>query len=209
MTSKPDDLDAVRTIVDTLTPFDSDTQVRVIRWACEKLGVKSPQAPPRKKELGGDQDKDSTPSDDVGSGSVDIKTFITSKAPSSNNEFAACVAYFYQFEAKDSAQKSSIDGDDLQDACRLAGRERLTRPSQTLGNAHTAGLLDKADDRGSYSISTVGENLVAMTLPSDSSAGKRAQAAAGKKTAKSKKVSKKKVAKKKTSKKKANKKKGA
>jgi hypothetical protein len=33
-------------------------------------------------------------------------------------------------------------------------------------NAHTQGLLDRGD-RGAYVINTVGENLVAMALPSD------------------------------------------
>ena len=39
MGSKPDDLEAVRTITSTLEPFDKNDQERIIRWAREKLGL--------------------------------------------------------------------------------------------------------------------------------------------------------------------------
>ena len=62
-----------------------------------------------------------------------------------------------------------ITGEDLLEACRLANRTRIQHPGQVLINTHGAGLLDKAGDgKGSgYSISTVGENLVAMALPAN------------------------------------------
>ncbi len=42
---------------------------------------------------------------------------------------------------------------------------RMSRPAQTLINAHQQGLLDKGAERGTYVINSVGENLVAMALP--------------------------------------------
>ena len=39
MTSKPDDLEAVRTLVATLSVFDATEQERIIRWTREKLGL--------------------------------------------------------------------------------------------------------------------------------------------------------------------------
>jgi len=48
----------------------------------------------------------------------------------------------------------------------MVGRARLENPGQTLRNAHHGGLLDRGEGRGLYVINTVGENLVAMTLPS-------------------------------------------
>ncbi|MCR9232184.1 MAG: hypothetical protein NXI29_14330 [bacterium] len=204
MAEDPDDLEAVRTLVGTLEPFEPKTQVRIIRWACEKLGVNFPAS--HSSDIvnqGGGQklnkvDGQLTPPAAHGHRGLDIKSFIAEKDPSSNNEFAACVAYYYRFEAPAGAEKEAINGDDLLDACRLAGRNRLSSPNQTLINAHTSGLVDKAEERGKYIISTVGENLVAMTLPSDGTA-KRAMSAGGKKRAKAK-------AAKKTSKKKAKKK---
>jgi len=37
--SKPDDSEAVRSLADTLQPFDSEDRERIIRWAREKLGM--------------------------------------------------------------------------------------------------------------------------------------------------------------------------
>lgn len=117
---------------------------------------------------------DSTISPTRSHGSVtNIKSFIAEKAPSSDNQFAAAVAYYYRFEAPEAARKEAITADDLQEACRLAGRTRVAKPAQTLINAHNGGLLDKAAERGSYAISTVGENLVPMALPSGSGAKPR------------------------------------
>ncbi len=175
MTSKPDDLEAVRTIVATLEKFEANEQERILRWSREKLnlpsdmGARTHPLPTRTAALPA---SDLTPSTThVRPNRMDIKSFVAEKSPSSNNEFAATVAYFYRFEAQESDRKESITADDLQEACRLAGRARLQKPGQTLINAHQVGLIDKAD-RGSYSISTVGENLVAMTLPSE---GKKAR----------------------------------
>src|SRR5262245_44849357 len=41
MSSKPDDLEAVRSLTDTLQPFSNDDRERIIRWAREKLGMVS------------------------------------------------------------------------------------------------------------------------------------------------------------------------
>jgi hypothetical protein len=172
MSSKPDDLEAVRIIVDTLSAFDATEQERILRWSREKLGLAtdaqgnavntrtSIASPPYGAFASRSHDT-----------AADIKSFIAEKIPSSDNQFAAAVAYYYRFEAPEAARKETITADDLQEACRLAGRSRIQNPAQTLINAHYGGLLDKAGDRGTYSISTVGENLVAMALPSG--AGKK------------------------------------
>ena len=159
MTKQSDDLEAVRMLVTTLEPFQKADQERIIRWAREKLGLsfKTGENPP-----GG------TP------GGKDIKTFVAEKNPASDNQFAATVAYYYRFEAPKSEQKETITQQDLQDACRLAGRPRLRNPDQTLRNAQNVGFLDKAG-RGAFSINSVGENLVAMTLPGQSLGGSQAK----------------------------------
>jgi hypothetical protein len=182
MTPKPDDLEAVRTIVTTLQPFDANEQERILRWSREKLGLSSAEvskgnAPQTITPTPGSDS--STPTGRSHGSATDIKSFIGEKAPSSDNQFAAAVAYYYRFEAPEAARKEAINADDLLEACRLAGRARVPKAAQTLVNAHHAGLLDKAD-RGAYAISTVGENLVAMALPSG--AGKRPRS--GKKPAK-------------------------
>jgi hypothetical protein len=175
MTKQPDDLEAVRTLVAALEPFEKSDRERIIRWACEKLGLATStpgvhsgeKLPPPKT---GEAPSAGTR---VGSGK-DIKTFVGEKKPSNDNQFVATVAYYYRFEAPEGERKESITREELQDACRKAGRERFKSPSQTLINARNSGLLDNAG-RGAYAINTVGENLVAMTLPertADSSGAK-------------------------------------
>jgi len=163
VTDKPDDLEAVRKLVEVLSAFDAGEQERIIRWAREKLGLPA-QVPAR---AGSEEASatDAASGQDGSGGAKDIRTFVTEKNPSSDNQFAATVAHYYRFFAPQAARKEFITAADLQQACRLTGRNRLTRPAQTLINAHTNGLLDKGANRGEYVISTVGENLVAVSLP--------------------------------------------
>jgi len=166
MADKLDDLEAVRILVATLEPFDTGQKERILRWAIEKLGLSSDriqelQRWERTDQVDGDQAQRRG-----GQHSQDIKTFITSKNPVRDVQFAATVAYFYRFEAPVSSRKEAIAAEDLQEACRMIGRKRLTNPGQTLRNAHSLGLLDKSEKPGVFSVNTVGENLVAMTLPS-------------------------------------------
>ena len=161
-TTKPDDLDALRTVIDALEPFDRSDKERIIRWAIEKLGIDGPKflTSPQNISIGGQAPPP------VGGTGPDIKSFIASKAPQSDNHLAAVVAYYYKFEAP--VKKESITKEDILNACRLAGTARPKRPQQTLVNAHQIGLLDKGSDKGSYEINSVGENLVAVTLPASS-----------------------------------------
>jgi len=145
-------------------------QERVLRWAREKLGLKAVVPPAALTDASANHPAPPVMGDAISSHkgrATDIKTFVASKNPSSNNEFTATVAYYYRFEAPETERKESITPEDLQEACRQCARDRLTKPSQTLVNACYAGLIDKAGDRGAYSINTVGENLVAMALPAD------------------------------------------
>jgi hypothetical protein len=95
-----------------------------------------------------------------------LRSFIAEKAPASDTHFATAVAYYYQFEAPESERKNAITASDLTEACRLADRARLQYPGQTLRNAMRDGLLDRAD-RGAFKVNAVGENLVAMALPTE------------------------------------------
>ncbi len=95
------------------------------------------------------------------------------KAPKSDQQFTAVVAYFYQFEARPDDRKESIDADVMKEAARLAGRAQVARWNMTLTNAKNAGYLDAAGS-GKFKLSSVGENLVAITLPGDGSLSKSA-----------------------------------
>ncbi len=98
---------------------------------------------------------------------------MAEKKPRNDVQYAAAVAYFYRFEAPQAERKDAINKDDLQEATRKSGRDRFSNPLNTLGNAHKLGLLDKGSEKGTFTINSVGENLVAMTLP-DGGSGKKA-----------------------------------
>lgn len=173
MSQQKDDLEAVRKVADALEGFDPKDQERIIRWAREKIGLSvtlvSPQVPPSPSAPAlGRAPQAATPPSPATS-AKDLKTFVTEKRPKSDVHFAATVAYYYRFEAPENHRKGEINGDDLQEACRLVGRERFKNPGQTVRNAHTLGLLDKAEQPGFFAINSVGENLVAVTLPGDGS----------------------------------------
>lgn len=198
MAKTPDDLEAVRTVAAALSGFSPEEQERILRWVREKVGLApaartlsearvpplpSPVTPVRQSEL-----PESPPAPSSGK---DLKTFVTGKNPKSDVQFAATVAYFHRFEAPPDQRRNEIDAAVLQDACRLAGRTRLKNPLKTLHNAKNLGLLDSGSEKGRFSINTVGENLVAMTLPGQADAS-----AKGRKPKKPKKPAKKSIRKK-------------
>jgi hypothetical protein len=166
----PDDLETVRIISQALEPFSEADRTRIIRWAREKLGMGPESAqsvvdhrvPEETATRSGTEPHAETPRH-----KLDLKSFIEQKQPGSDVQFAAAVAYYYAFEAPEREHKDTIGAEDLQEACRLSQRQRLVGPAQTLRNAVSRGYLDRAE-RGEYSVNTVGENLVAMTLPAGS-----------------------------------------
>lgn len=162
-TNTPDEFDILRNIVEQLKDLSAEDQERVIKWACEKLGIKEPTAPATHPVIPGAPVAVSA-SQQLMATTTNIRSFIEEKNPQSDMHFAVVVTYFYRFLAPE--KKEAIDSDDLQEATRLADRARLTKPSKTLSNAVFAGLLDSAG-RGLWKINTVGENLVAIVLPGD------------------------------------------
>jgi hypothetical protein len=163
MTTSPDDLEAVRKVIEALTPFNKDDQERIVRWAREKLGL-SPSFESMSIHAQSSGSRQMGSSASSGGSSMTLRGFVEQKRPKADVHFVAVVAYYYQFEARDSERKTSITAADLQEACRLAKRNRFENPSVPLLNAFSVGYLDKVE-RGSYKLNSVGENLVAMALP--------------------------------------------
>jgi hypothetical protein len=168
MTTSPDDLEAVRKVIEALTPFNKDDQERIVRWAREKLGL-SPSFEATSQSTGPRQAGSSASS---GGTFTTLRDFVDQKQPKADVHFVAVVAYYYQFEAQDPERKASITAADLQEACRLAKRNRFANPIVPLTNAFKVGYLDKVE-RGSYRLNSVGENLVAMALPGGTAAEKK------------------------------------
>lgn len=152
------EFDAAKVIVETLKGLDKQQQARAIKFACESLEMQAPAVGAVSHAGGGTVQAAPTSS----AAPTDIKQFTASKAPKSDQQFAAVVAYFYRFVASEAERKDAITAEDLKDAARKVGRKRPHRV--TLNNAKNAGYLDAAE-RGNFKINTVGENLVAVTLP--------------------------------------------
>jgi hypothetical protein len=182
-----DDLDALRIVIDAVKDFKAEEQERIFRWAAEKLGLGQSTLPASAVQHGQAAHTPAIPSSPHVPGVPhpvqDIKSFVGTKNPRTDQQFAATVAYYFRFEAPTAERLDSIGGQELQEACRKVGRARLTNPTKTLSNAHQYGLLDKAGEAGRYSLNAVGENLVAMTLPGDGATKPPSPGKNGKKTA--------------------------
>lgn len=173
-----EDFDAAKAVFEQLKDLPRDRQERVLRWISEGIGihlvgaaVQVGAAPPQTENAtAGMQTEARTHLHQHVAAAQDIKSFVGDKAPKSDNQFAAVVAYYYRFEAPAAQRKDSIDSAVLQEAARLAGRKRLAQPRYALNNAKNAGYLDSAG-RGQFAINSVGENLVAMALPGDGVVG--------------------------------------
>jgi hypothetical protein len=187
-------LDAALKIVAELTGMSPDHQSLALKFSIETLGLTLPGTTPSLPASPVPSPESTTiPAVSGADHSTDIKSFTAMKSPKSDRQFAAVVAYFYQFEAKPDSRKDAIDAEIMKDAARLAGWPQVARWRMTLTNAKNAGYLDSAGT-GQFKLSSVGENLVAITLPGNGAPG------AGKSSGTAKKLPKK-SAKKKPSKK--------
>lgn len=186
-------LDAAQNIVAELTGMTAEHQTLALKFATETLGLKLATASLPASEPQAPSPQDSVSRAGFGADhSTDIRSFTAMKAPKTDQQFTAVVAYFYQFEAKIGERKDSIDAETMKEAARLAGRAQVARWNMTLTNAKNAGYLDTAGT-GQFKLSSVGENLVAITLPGDGGTGQSRGNGVGKKSKKkvSKKVGKK------------------
>jgi hypothetical protein len=177
MAKSPDEFDAVRTVVETLSSFEQRQQEQILRWAQERLGVAVGSAVHSGSQphasLAAHHTPAATTPHPTGAAkpTTDIKTFVEGKKPKNDVQFVTTVAYYYRFEAPADQRKDEIGKDDLVNACRLVSRKRPPNPDATVRNAHNLGYLEKGNTKGKFAINSVGENLVAMVLPDGSSAG--------------------------------------
>jgi hypothetical protein len=190
MADKLDDLEALKIVCNALEKFEQSDRERIIRWASERLGIKGQVSQFDTQQ----QQSFSNPPAFTGqhSGTKDIRTFLQEKNPTSANQLIAAVAYYYKFEAPATERKNSITADDVVDACRKAGRERPKFPNEIMANAKNYGLIDKTG-QGLYEINAVGENLVAVSMPTSGHGNSGSKRNTTKKAAPKKKSAKKKA----------------
>jgi len=173
MAKQKDDLEAVRTIVDVLQPFDTSLQRRIVRWAAEKLDLSLPlgaepvpDAPLRRPPAPRARRPHARASAPASSA---LQAFVSSKRPRNDTEFAATLAYYTQAVASAGHRKPGINASDLVAACDALSRKRPPVPGQTLRNARAAGVLTSKKP-GVFTVSPAGEKLILRTLPRDAKA---------------------------------------
>lgn len=153
---------------------DKIEQERIIRWVAESLSLAatsslSPGNPSSPVAASTTPQPNVQPPGSSPLRSKDIKTFVKEKNPRHDVQFAAVAAYFYRFECPE--RKEVIVPKDLDDAGRQSRGYGFKAPLTTLNNAVALGYFDRAS-RGEFKLNAVGENLVAMTLPSSGAEGK-------------------------------------
>src|SRR5436309_13236005 len=121
----PDDLEAVRAVVDALKPFTAEDQRRILRWAQEKLGLATALASPLSTTTPVSAPGVESHSVKSPATARDIRPFLQEKPPASDVQFAVAVAYYFAFEVPEAARKAEIAADDLREAARLSARARL------------------------------------------------------------------------------------
>src|SRR5262245_56935542 len=184
-TSSNGPLEAAQKIVSDLEGLTNEQLALAVKFAMETLGLQLPSsaAPSTTVQV------QSTPTVQHASAKAspqrtDIKSFAAAKAPKSDQQFVAVVAYYYQFEAPEAERKNSIDAATMKEATRqVGGRKQVKDWNMTLNNALRSGFLDRAE-RGTFKLNAVGENLVAITLPGDAGNGTRNGGGSKKTTAK-------------------------
>lgn len=99
----------------------------------------APAIPPRLDVAPADTTRDAASG--PGQTAVDIKKFVTEKAPRSDVHFAATVAYYHRFKAPENQRKDSITKEDLVEACRQVDRKRPKGPAHVLVSLREARLF--------------------------------------------------------------------
>jgi hypothetical protein len=172
MTTAKSDFMAAEEIKGILHGRDKVEQERIIRWVNESLGLATVptagsgitgallaptphSAPPT--TLTAHPAEPARPKD--------IRSFVGEKQPKSDVQFAAVAAYFNRFVAPQATRRETITPAELDDAGRQARGCGFKKPLVTLSNARQLGYFDRAG-RAEFRLNAVGENLVAMALPS-------------------------------------------
>ncbi len=184
-------LDAAQKIVAELQGMNPAIQSLALQFAMQTLRLSPPTSHPAAAPTPAHPH---APNAHAAAGATgqptDIKTFTAAKVPKSDQQFAAVVAYYFQFEAPVALRKNSIDAATMKDAARLVVWGQVKDWNMTLNNATRAGYLDRAE-RGAFKLSSVGENLVAITLPGNGATSGGNGGGTGKKASKKKATAKK------------------
>lgn len=182
------ELQAIKTLQETLEPLSSEVRARVIDYVFRVLGISqvapaalaapAPSLPPLAAVTAS-----TTPSMVPPHATADILSLKEEKGPTTGTQMIAVVAYYLSHMAPEHERKDFITTDEIQKYFVQAKYPMPGSLPQALVNAKNAGYLDFLE-KGKYRLNSVGYNLVAHKMPRGNDAGKRRSARAGKTPAK-------------------------
>jgi hypothetical protein len=162
------ELQAIKTIQETLEPLKPEVRARVMDYVFKVLGIEPLQAPlawpsATPPALPG---ATTPPPGGPGQPAQDILSLKEEKKPTTATQMIAVVAYYLAHGS--SPRQDYITADDVE---KYFIQGRFPMPgskSQALVNTKNAGYLD-AIDTGRYKLNSVGYNLVAHKMPRNGS----------------------------------------
>jgi hypothetical protein len=170
------ELEAIDQVIKALSGLDDAARSRVIAYVFQRLGLAMPtqmaisptalQPPLNTAPL-------LTPVAATGA-ITDIRTLKDSKAPKSDTEMAALVAYYLKHHAPPDERRDTIQRADIEKYFNQANYPLPNRPEFTLPNAKNAGYFDAAE-KGFYKLNPVGHNLIAHGLSEGKSKSHRSK----------------------------------
>jgi hypothetical protein len=159
------ELHAISVTLSALKDLKNDERDRVLSYVLTRLNMKmpvEPQSPPAPPAAERKPEAFENPHEPKRM--KDIRSFTEEKNPKSANEMAAVVAYFLQYEAGAKEHQETITRTDVEKYFHLGKFSKTKDAGKTLQNSKNAGYLE-SKGQGVFSLSPVGYNLVAHSLP--------------------------------------------
>lgn len=154
------EVEAIKTVLQALSPLSEKARTSVMEYVTKRLELPARQNDQNNADIKIENAKDGA--------SPHIKNFKEQKKPRSANEMAALVAYYLANLAPLPQRKTTINQKDIETCFKIANFPLPQQVRVTLQNAKVAGYFDSAGD-GEFRLNAVGHNLIAHTLPRESS----------------------------------------
>jgi hypothetical protein len=163
MPAEDKELEAIRSIIDVLTPLDENERGRVLEYVLKRLEIGTFHLPSAISGSGAPTEVPALPR------VKDIRTLTAEKQPRSTNEMVALIAYYVSELAPEEERSQTVNMNIIRKYFKLANFPMPRAPHSAIPNAAAAGYLQNVS-RGEYRLNPVGYNLVVHGLPRSSAA---------------------------------------
>jgi hypothetical protein len=164
-TKKPDELEAMRVLVEQLEPLDAAARVRALKYLVDRLEIQIANVrPPEDDNKDVNPDAKPQPFGNKPLALTDLRSLVAEKQPASAIEMAVLTAYYLKEVASAEGQKDAITVADIERYFKQGGYPLPKVVRFALTNAKDAGYFESAG-RGLYKLTPVGYNLAAHKMP--------------------------------------------